>query len=111
MFLTSTYLNSAKVLQKTIDILNEKILKAKPVAQGKDWSIMVIIQPWPKIFWQRTQSNGVGNVLGLDRFDDNMLRMFPSSVGMSHANIDVNRGFVRLLLGQRGRRCSLPVSV
>ncbi|GAB1214093.1 hypothetical protein ATERTT37_003252 [Aspergillus terreus] len=75
VFLTSTYLNSAKVLQKTIDILNEKILKAKPVAQGKDWSIMVIIQPWPKIFWQRTQSNGVGNVLGLDRFDDNMLQV------------------------------------
>ncbi|KAL4894757.1 hypothetical protein BDV59DRAFT_192207 [Aspergillus ambiguus] len=75
VFLTSTYLNSAKVLKKTIDILNEKILKAKPQAQGKDWSIMVIIQPWPKIYWQRTQNNGVGNVLGLDRFDENMLQV------------------------------------
>ncbi|KAF9891907.1 hypothetical protein FE257_002870 [Aspergillus nanangensis] len=75
VFLTSTYLNNANVLKKTIDILNEKILAAKPLAQGKDWSIMVIIQPWPKILWQRNQNNGVGNVLGLDRFDENMLQV------------------------------------
>ena len=73
--MTSTYLNSAAVLHRTIEILNKKIEAAVPVAQGKDWSIMVIIQPWPKIYWQRNQNNGVGNVLGLDRFDENMLRM------------------------------------
>ncbi|KAL4972844.1 hypothetical protein BDW66DRAFT_169148 [Aspergillus desertorum] len=75
VFLTSTYLNSAAVLHKTIDILNQKIEAAIPVAQGRDWSIMVIIQPWPKIYWQRNQNNGVGNVLGLDRFDENMLQV------------------------------------
>ncbi|KAL4733789.1 hypothetical protein BDV11DRAFT_175363 [Aspergillus similis] len=75
VFLTSTYLNSAAVLHKTIEILNKKIEAAIPVAQGKDWSIMVIIQPWPKIYWQRNQNNGVGNVLGLDRFDENMLQV------------------------------------
>lgn len=87
VFVTSTYLNSAKILEKTIDILNEKILEAKPVAKGKDWSIMVIIQPWPKILWQRNQDNGVGNVLGLERFDENMLRMpSPSSCHQSNPN-------------------------
>ncbi|KAL6230855.1 hypothetical protein BDW75DRAFT_244443 [Aspergillus navahoensis] len=75
VFLTSTYLNSAAVLYKTIDILNQKIEAAIPVAQGRDWSIMVIIQPWPKIYWQRNQNNGGGNVLGLDRFDENMLQV------------------------------------
>lgn len=75
VFLTSTYLNSAAVLSKTIEILNSKIEAALPLAKGKDWSIMTIIQPWPKIYWQRTQGNGVGNVLGLDRFDENMLRL------------------------------------
>ncbi|KAL4809833.1 hypothetical protein BDV18DRAFT_166580 [Aspergillus unguis] len=75
VFLTSTYLNSAEVLQETINILNRKIEAAIPLAQGKDWSIMTIIQPWPKIYWQRNQDNGVGNVLGLDRFDENMLQV------------------------------------
>ncbi|KAL4928152.1 FAD-binding oxidoreductase [Aspergillus undulatus] len=75
VFLTSTYLNSAAVLHKTIEILNKKIDEALPLAKGKDWSIMVIIQPWPKIYWQRNQHNGVGNVLGLDRFDENMLQV------------------------------------
>ncbi|KAL4901185.1 hypothetical protein BDW74DRAFT_187841 [Aspergillus multicolor] len=75
VFLTSTYLNSADVLHKTIEILNQKIETAIPLTQGKDWSIMVIIQPWPKIYWQRNQNNGVGNVLGLDRFDENMLQV------------------------------------
>ncbi|RDW67443.1 FAD-binding oxidoreductase [Aspergillus mulundensis] len=75
VFLTSTYLNSALVLHKTIEILNQKISAAIPLARGKDWSIMVIIQPWPKIYWQRNQNNGVGNVLGLDRFDENMLQV------------------------------------
>ncbi|KAL3482140.1 hypothetical protein BJX99DRAFT_268527 [Aspergillus californicus] len=75
VFLTSTYLNNADVLHKTIQILNEKIETALPLAQGEDWSIMVIIQPWPKVLWQRNQDNGVGNVLGLERFDENMLQV------------------------------------
>ncbi|KAL4940954.1 hypothetical protein BDV06DRAFT_195504 [Aspergillus oleicola] len=75
VFLTSTYLNSASVLHKCIEILNSKISDAIPLAKGKDWSIMAIIQPWPKLFWQRNQNNGVGNVLGLDRFDENMLQV------------------------------------
>ncbi|KAL4779282.1 hypothetical protein BJX76DRAFT_365365 [Aspergillus varians] len=75
VFLTSTYLNSAEVLHQAITILNKKIEAAIPLAQGKDWSIMAIVQPWPKIYWQRNQNNGVGNVLGLDRFDENMLQV------------------------------------
>ncbi|KAL4913345.1 hypothetical protein BDW62DRAFT_220801 [Aspergillus aurantiobrunneus] len=75
IFLTGTYLNSADVLRKSIHILNEKIEAARPLAQGKDWTMVTIIQPWPKLFWQRNQNNGVGNVLGLERFDDNMVQV------------------------------------
>ncbi|KAI9374423.1 hypothetical protein BJX61DRAFT_301221 [Aspergillus egyptiacus] len=75
IFLTSTYRNNADVLHKTIEILNQKIDAALPLAKGTDWSIMVIIQPWPKLLWQKNQDNGIGNVLGLDRFDENMLQV------------------------------------
>ncbi|KAL3440519.1 hypothetical protein BJX65DRAFT_316437 [Aspergillus insuetus] len=75
VFLTSSYYNSEDVLHKMIEILNSKIEEARPLATGEDWSIMVIVQPWPKILWQRNADNGIGNVLGLDRFDENMLQV------------------------------------
>lgn len=33
-----------------------------------------IIQPWPKLFAQHSVEKG-GNVLGLERFDENLIRM------------------------------------
>ncbi|KAL4869885.1 hypothetical protein BDV12DRAFT_167013 [Aspergillus spectabilis] len=75
VFLTSSYRNQADILHKTLEILYRKIDDAKPLATGEDWSIMVIIQPWPKILWQKNQDNGVGNVLGLDRTDENLLQV------------------------------------
>lgn len=76
-FLTGTYLNSDDVLRKALEIQKRKIEDAKTVAKGKDYVLLVIIQPWPKLFWQLNQGNGIGNVLGLERFDENMIRMQP----------------------------------
>ncbi|KAL4879230.1 hypothetical protein BJY04DRAFT_220348 [Aspergillus karnatakaensis] len=75
VFLTSSYKNRADILHKTLEILYRKIDDALPLVKGVDWSIMVIIQPWPKILWQKNQDNGVGNVLGLDRTDENLLQV------------------------------------
>ena len=73
--LTSTYINDPSILHKCIEILNAKITTAIPLAKGKDWSIMTIIQPWPKLLWQQNAANGIGNVLGLDRFNENMVQV------------------------------------
>ncbi|KAL2814117.1 hypothetical protein BJX63DRAFT_431519 [Aspergillus granulosus] len=75
VFLTGSYYNSEAILTRMIEILNAKIEEAIPLATGEDWSIMVIVQPWPKILWQQNANNGVGNVLGLDRFDENMIQV------------------------------------
>ncbi|OJJ60367.1 hypothetical protein ASPSYDRAFT_42095 [Aspergillus sydowii CBS 593.65] len=74
-FLTGTYLNSDDVLRKALEIQKRKIEDAKTVAKGKDYVLLVIIQPWPKLFWQLNQGNGIGNVLGLERFDENMIQV------------------------------------
>jgi hypothetical protein len=73
-FLTGTYINSADILRKALEIQKNKIDDAKTLAKGKDFVLVVIIQPWPKLFWKRNQGNGIGNVLGLERFDENMIR-------------------------------------
>lgn len=39
---------------------------------------MIIVQPWPKLFTERGSENG-GNVLGLERFDKNLIRTLPLS--------------------------------
>jgi hypothetical protein len=35
--------------------------------------MVTIIQPWPTLFADHSQERG-GNVLGLERFDDNLFR-------------------------------------
>jgi hypothetical protein len=111
VFLTSSYYNSEDVLYKMIEILNSKIEEARPLATGEDWSIMVIVQPWPKVLWQRNADNGIGNVLGLDRFDENMIRASTlHPLHSAHTNKSY-RSAVRLLLGLGRRRRALPPPV
>jgi hypothetical protein len=74
---TGTYLNREDVLQKVVDILNKQIEEAKSRAQGKDYAPVVILQPWVPLFWKDSEARG-GNVLGLERFDENMFSMQPS---------------------------------
>ncbi|RAL07236.1 FAD-binding oxidoreductase [Aspergillus homomorphus CBS 101889] len=74
IFTTGTYRNDAKVLRKAIELHNNNIEKAKAAAKSVSWAMDTIIQPWPKLFWEHTVVNG-GNVLGLDRFDENLVQV------------------------------------
>jgi hypothetical protein len=61
------------MLKRTIEIHNEKIEEAKASVKSTDWTMDTIIQPWPTLFAEHSQERG-GNVLGLERFDDNLFR-------------------------------------
>lgn len=70
-FSTVTFVNNKKVLEKTVDIFNAKVAFAKSRAVG-EYNMVYLIQPIPKIFSQHSVERG-GNVLGLDRFKDNLI--------------------------------------
>lgn len=74
IFTTGTYKNDINVLRKAIDLHNNNIEKAKGHVKSDYWAMDVIIQPWPKLFAQHSVEKG-GNVLGLERFDENLIRM------------------------------------
>lgn len=70
-FGTVTFVNNKKVLEKTVDIFNAKVALAKSRAVGV-YNMVYLIQPIPTVFSQRSVERG-GNVLGLDRFKDNLI--------------------------------------
>ncbi|PWY90671.1 FAD-binding domain-containing protein [Aspergillus heteromorphus CBS 117.55] len=74
IFTTGTYLNNPQVLEKAIALHNANIEKAKASAKSASWNMNILIQPWPKLFWEHSQAKG-GNVLGLDRFDENLVQL------------------------------------
>lgn len=76
---TGTYVNREDVLHKVVDILNRQIEEAKARAQGTDFAPIVIIQPWIPLFWKDSGDCG-GNVLGLERFTENLFSMLPLSI-------------------------------
>lgn len=80
-FGTVTFVNNKKVLEKTVDIFNAKVALAKSRAVGV-YNMVYLIQPIPTIFSQRGVERG-GNVLGLDRFKDNLICK-PSFVNLDH---------------------------
>ncbi|KAI9933671.1 hypothetical protein ASPWEDRAFT_160173 [Aspergillus wentii DTO 134E9] len=73
VFLTSTYFNNPKVMEKAVDIHNDLIEEAKKQVQSKSWSMVTMVQPWPTLFAELSAKKG-GNVLGLERFDRNMFQ-------------------------------------
>ena len=66
-------MNNLDVMKRTIDIHNRMIEKAKLGAKGDDYTMSTMIQPWPKLFSDHSTDLG-GNMLGLDRFDENLFR-------------------------------------
>ncbi|GKZ66935.1 hypothetical protein AnigIFM60653_001228 [Aspergillus niger] len=74
VFTTGTYKNDVKVLRKAIDLHNNNIEKAKAHVKSDYWAMDTIIQPWPKLFAQHSVEKG-GNVLGLERFDENLIQI------------------------------------
>ncbi|PYH90414.1 FAD-binding domain-containing protein [Aspergillus ellipticus CBS 707.79] len=71
---TGTYLNRAEVMLEAVKILSKQIRIAKSLAQGKDFRILLVFQPWVPLFWKDSKARG-GNVLGLERFHHNMINI------------------------------------
>ena len=66
-------MNNLDLMKRTIDIHNRMIEEAKAGAKGDDYTMFTMIQPWPKLFTDHSTEQG-GNVLGLDRFNENLFR-------------------------------------
>lgn len=77
IFMTSTYLNNAKVLEKAVELDKHILEEAKANAKSKSWRTYSIVQPWTTLLAEHASKTD-GNVLGLERFDQNMIRMVPS---------------------------------
>ena len=71
IFLTLTFVNDQRVLQKAIDLHNGYIAELNGTAGG-NWTIVTMFQPIPTIFSQHSLEKG-GNVLGLDRATQNLV--------------------------------------
>ncbi len=76
-FITLTFENDVRVLQKAIDLHN--ILVGKLSSVSGDWTMQNMFQPIPTVFAKHSVENG-GNVLGLDRFSENLVRKYPISL-------------------------------
>ncbi|KAJ5496919.1 FAD-binding type 2 [Penicillium fimorum] len=74
VFVTATFVNNLDVLKKTVDIHNRMIEEARGSAKGNDYTMFTMIQPWPKLFTDHSIKQG-GNMLGLDRFDENLFQV------------------------------------
>ncbi|RAK79952.1 FAD-binding oxidoreductase [Aspergillus fijiensis CBS 313.89] len=77
---TSTYLNRADVIRQAVETHSKQIRRAKSRARSKDFGIIFVVQPWVPLFWKDSEARG-GNVLGLERFNENMLNIVISYAG------------------------------
>ncbi|KAL1850825.1 hypothetical protein Plec18170_006661 [Paecilomyces lecythidis] len=71
-FLTLTFKNDPRMIQKAVDLHDRSIELAKAKTRTKEWTFTSFFQPLPKLFSQHSVTRG-GNMLGLDRFDENLL--------------------------------------
>ncbi|KAL5336888.1 hypothetical protein BJX70DRAFT_409551 [Aspergillus crustosus] len=71
---TGTYLNRKEVMQRVFDVLTEQTRIARSAVKDKPFTLLVIVQPWVPQFWNDSEARG-GNVLGLERFNKNMLNI------------------------------------
>ncbi|KAJ9315388.1 CAZyme family AA7 [Paecilomyces variotii] len=78
-FLTLTFKNDPRLIQKALDLRDSSIKIAKAKARSSEWLLTAFFQPLPKLFSQHSVAKG-GNVIGLDRFDENLL-LFLVTIG------------------------------
>lgn len=74
-FSTLTFKNDIRVLRKAHELFKSMIQKLEAEATG-DWRAMALYQPIPTLFAEHSKARG-GNVLGLDRFDENLIMYEP----------------------------------
>lgn len=87
VFVTGTYVNKKEALQHAIAVHNEAVNEAKGQVKSEYWSMLTIMQPWPTLFAEQSAKRG-GNVLGLERFDQNMFRKYCSPYSTTLKIID-----------------------
>ncbi|KAH3910623.1 hypothetical protein HBI56_190410 [Parastagonospora nodorum] len=73
-FGTLTFANDLRVLTKSYEIYVEVLANLKAKATG-DWGIYTLYQPLAPAYWRQSAERG-GNVLGLDRFGDQVLCLY-----------------------------------
>ncbi|RAR12596.1 fad binding domain-containing protein [Stemphylium lycopersici] len=73
-FGTLTFANDLRVMNKAHEIYMEELSTLKAKATG-DWQIYVLYQPLPPSYWRQSAEKG-GNVLGLERFGEEVLCLY-----------------------------------
>lgn len=71
-----TFKNDKGVMEKAIELHHEYLEVMKAAGINGDWTLQDMFQPVPTFFAENGQEKG-GNVLGLERFDDNLQRTSP----------------------------------
>jgi hypothetical protein len=70
-FGTLTFANDMRVMNKAHEIYLDVVEDLKAKATG-EWSFEALYQPLPPAYWKHSAELG-GNVLGLERFDGQVL--------------------------------------
>lgn len=94
IFLTLTFANDARIIQRAVDLHNTLVSDAKTSAVSTNYTMVTMFQPLPPIYSQYSNERG-GNVLGLDRFETT-LQCKPLPPLSFHSSIIPRRRFKRL---------------
>jgi FAD/FMN-containing dehydrogenase len=85
-FGTLTFANDIRVMTEAHKIYMEVLDNLKAKAAG-DWQIYVLYQPLTPAYWRKSESRG-GNVLGLERFGDDVLCLYQPYMSWQGAEQD-----------------------
>jgi len=66
------------MFEKAIDMHNDYVEKIKASAATGNWTLQDMFQPLPSLFAKHSVEKG-GNMLGLDRFNETLVRMYSPS--------------------------------
>lgn len=76
-----TFKNDIRMYEKAIEIHNNYVEIIKASGATGNWTLQDMFQPLPPVFARHSLEKG-GNMLGLDRFDETLVRtynlLFPS---------------------------------
>lgn len=90
MFVSNTWVNDIRVLEKALDIHNElsgKIWADKPIGP---WVLQDMVQPIPPLYAKKGDERG-GNVMGLDRFETDTLVCKLAQLCSTHLRLQSTR--------------------
>ncbi|KAF1833324.1 FAD-binding domain-containing protein [Decorospora gaudefroyi] len=85
-FGTLTFANDLRVMMKAHEIYMDVLSNLKAKGTG-DWGIYVLYQPLPPAYWRQSVAKG-GNVLGSERFGDQVLCLYQPYISWQGAEQD-----------------------